>query len=132
LCGRHRQASFTEEKNWWRTSRRSRTRVAKAKPAGAKGTYIQRVAVSSTMGPGVKVEPGTLLASSHWHIQRTDGETAKAVSRFRFGPRRHNQPFFCLAGATPGTIARGWTGGVGVSSSAVALCGLRQRISVAR
>ena len=35
--------------------------VAKAKPAGAKGTYIQRVAVSSSMGPGVKVEPGTLL-----------------------------------------------------------------------
>jgi large subunit ribosomal protein L1 len=37
--------------------------VAKAKPAGAKGTYIQRVAVSSTMGPGVKVEPGSLLGS---------------------------------------------------------------------
>src|SRR5712672_1542053 len=35
--------------------------VQKAKPPGAKGTYIQRVAVSSTMGPGVKVEPGTLL-----------------------------------------------------------------------
>src|SRR6188508_397781 len=35
--------------------------VQKAKPAGSKGTYIQRVAVSSTMGPGVKVEPGTLL-----------------------------------------------------------------------
>src|ERR1700750_3255215 len=34
--------------------------VIKAKPAGAKGTYIQRVAVSSTMGPGVKVEPGSL------------------------------------------------------------------------
>jgi large subunit ribosomal protein L1 len=34
--------------------------VAKAKPAGAKGTYIQRVAVSSTMGPGVKVEPASL------------------------------------------------------------------------
>jgi large subunit ribosomal protein L1 len=30
--------------------------VAKAKPAGAKGTYIQRLAVSSTMGPGVKVD----------------------------------------------------------------------------
>ncbi len=25
--------------------------VAKAKPTGAKGTYIQRVALSSTMGP---------------------------------------------------------------------------------
>ena len=36
--------------------------VVKAKPAGAKGTYVQRVAVSSTMGPGVKVEPGTVLA----------------------------------------------------------------------
>src|SRR5215470_10536553 len=35
--------------------------VVKAKPSGAKGTYVQRVAVSSTMGPGVKVEPGTLL-----------------------------------------------------------------------
>jgi len=35
--------------------------VAKAKPAGAKGTYINRVAVSSTMGPGVKVEPNTLF-----------------------------------------------------------------------
>jgi len=35
--------------------------VAKAKPAGAKGTYIQRVAVSSTQGPGVKVDTSTLL-----------------------------------------------------------------------
>ena len=35
--------------------------VVKAKPTGAKGTYVQRIAVSSTMGPGVKVEPGTVL-----------------------------------------------------------------------
>ena len=34
--------------------------VAKAKPHGAKGTYIQRVAISSTMGPGVKVDPATV------------------------------------------------------------------------
>ena len=35
--------------------------VQKAKPAGAKGHYINRVAISSTMGPGVKVEPSTLF-----------------------------------------------------------------------
>ena len=35
--------------------------VQKAKPAGAKGTYIQRVAISSSQGPGVKVEPNTVL-----------------------------------------------------------------------
>jgi large subunit ribosomal protein L1 len=37
--------------------------VAKAKPQGAKGTYIQRVAVSSTMGPGVKVDPSTVVVA---------------------------------------------------------------------
>src|SRR6266508_1451417 len=37
--------------------------VQKAKPAGAKGTFINRVAVSSTMGPGVKVEPSSLFAA---------------------------------------------------------------------
>jgi large subunit ribosomal protein L1 len=38
--------------------------VAKAKPTGAKGTYIQRVAISSTQGPGVKVDPGTVSSGS--------------------------------------------------------------------
>ena len=37
--------------------------VVKAKPAGAKGTYLQRVAVSSTMGPGIKVEPSSVLTA---------------------------------------------------------------------
>ena len=36
--------------------------VNKAKPAGAKGTYINRVSVSSTMGPGVKVDTSSLTA----------------------------------------------------------------------
>ena len=34
--------------------------VNKAKPAGAKGHYINRVSISSTMGPGVKVDMATL------------------------------------------------------------------------
>ena len=36
--------------------------VQKAKPTGAKGTYVKRVAVSSTMGPGVHVDTTTLSA----------------------------------------------------------------------
>ncbi len=39
--------------------------VAKAKPAGAKGTYIQRVALCSTQGPGVKVDVSSLGAPLH-------------------------------------------------------------------
>src|SRR5262245_42788533 len=38
--------------------------VQKAKPSGAKGTFVQRVAVTSTMGPGVKVEPTSLFRSA--------------------------------------------------------------------
>ena len=34
----------------------------RAKPASAKGRYVRRVTVSSTMGPGVKVDPGRLRA----------------------------------------------------------------------
>ena len=38
--------------------------VQKAKPAGAKGTYLKRLALSSTMGPGVKIELGSLNADA--------------------------------------------------------------------
>ncbi len=31
--------------------------VRKAKPSGAKGTFIRRITLASTMGPGVKVDP---------------------------------------------------------------------------
>ena len=53
------KASFSEEK-LIENIKALADAVVKAKPAGSKGTYVQRVAVSSTMGPGVKVEPGSL------------------------------------------------------------------------
>ena len=34
--------------------------VTKAKPTGSKGTYLQRAAISSTMGPGVKLDIASL------------------------------------------------------------------------
>jgi large subunit ribosomal protein L1 len=35
--------------------------INKAKPTGAKGTYMKKVSLSSTMGPGVKVDVPSLL-----------------------------------------------------------------------
>ncbi|MBV8908522.1 MAG: 50S ribosomal protein L1 [Sphingomonas sp.] len=34
--------------------------ITRAKPTGAKGTFINKVTISSTMGPGVKLDPASL------------------------------------------------------------------------
>ena len=34
----------------------------RAKPSGAKGTYVKKISLSSTMGPGFKVDPASLNA----------------------------------------------------------------------
>src|SRR5579884_270961 len=56
------KASFPEEK-LVENIRAFADAVQKAKPPGAKGHYINRVAISSTMGPGVKVDIPSLFAS---------------------------------------------------------------------
>ncbi len=53
------KASFTEEA-LVDNIRAFTDAVMKAKPSGAKGTFVKRIAVTSTMGPGVKVEPASL------------------------------------------------------------------------
>ena len=37
--------------------------VNKAKPSGAKGKYVEKIALSSTQGKGVKVDPATALGA---------------------------------------------------------------------
>jgi large subunit ribosomal protein L1 len=60
------KASFTEDK-LVENIKAFADAVQKAKPPGAKGHYINRVAISSTMGPGVKVEPSSLFTGGGGH-----------------------------------------------------------------
>src|SRR6201993_3663875 len=56
------KASFTTDK-LVENIRAFADAVAKAKPSGAKGTFVHRIAISSTMGPGVKIEPASVMVS---------------------------------------------------------------------
>ena len=49
------KASFTEQA-LVENARALITALSKAKPSGAKGAYFKKVAMSSTMGPGVKID----------------------------------------------------------------------------
>jgi large subunit ribosomal protein L1 len=53
------KTSFEEEK-LLENARALADAIQRAKPAGAKGTYVKSAALSSTMGPGVRVDVGTL------------------------------------------------------------------------
>lgn len=55
------KASFTEEALLLNI-RALVDALNKAKPSGAKGTYVKKISLSSTMGPGVKVDTASLNA----------------------------------------------------------------------
>ncbi len=57
------KASFTAEK-LVENIKAFADAVQKAKPQGAKGHFINRIAISSTMGPGVKIEPSTVVVAT--------------------------------------------------------------------
>jgi len=54
------KVSFETEKLWENASALIDV-ILKAKPASTKGTYVKKIAVSSTMGPGIKVDPASPL-----------------------------------------------------------------------
>src|SRR3954469_4394003 len=57
------KASFDEQK-LVENIRAFADAVARAKPSGAKGTYVQRIAITSSMGPGVKVDPASVIGAA--------------------------------------------------------------------
>ena len=56
------KASFSEDQLYENTITFLRELV-RAKPAAAKGTYLKSVTLSSTMGPGVAIDPQVVLGS---------------------------------------------------------------------
>ena len=55
------KASFTEEA-LHANVKALMDALQRAKPSGAKGTYVKKISISSTMGPGFKIEPNSLNA----------------------------------------------------------------------
>ena len=55
------KASFSEEQ-LAQNIRAFADAVAKSKPQGVKGTFIKKISVSSTMGPGVRVETNSVFS----------------------------------------------------------------------
>lgn len=55
--------SFEPEKLWENASALIDV-ILRAKPAAAKGTYLKKIAISSTMGPGLKVDPASPLKAA--------------------------------------------------------------------
>ena len=74
--------------------------LQKAKPASAKGVYLQRVSVSSTMGPGVLVDHSTLDASGRgrgvevFSVRPSDDRQGRRECRTSktVGRRSHRRP----------------------------------------
>ena len=54
------KVSFEAEKLWENASALIDV-IQRAKPAASKGTYMKKISVSSTMGPGIKVDPASPL-----------------------------------------------------------------------
>ena len=38
--------------------------VVKAKPAASKGTYLKKISVSTTMGPGIRIDPASVAQAA--------------------------------------------------------------------
>ena len=57
------KASFSED-DLVRNIKAFAAAVQSAKPSGAKGTFVKKISLTSTMGPGVRIEPASVIAAA--------------------------------------------------------------------
>src|SRR5881275_2881840 len=62
------------------------TSLLRAKPAAAKGHYMQSVALSTTMGPGIRIDPATVRAAARGR-EHEAGREDRPRARAAGGPR---------------------------------------------
>ena len=58
------KASMSRDAAQATTCSRYRELIVRLKPSTAKGTYVKSVAISSTMGPGIRIDPNEIVRLS--------------------------------------------------------------------
>ena len=98
--------------------------VIKAKPSGAKGNYMKKISISSTMGPGVKISARRLAAALRRYRPAPRATAAQGAVRIPADDRRNCprllEPHGFAAGLRSSQMLQHETGnGTGIRRSAL-------------
>ena len=56
-------SSRSTRRSWWTTCQALLDAIVRAKPATSKGTYLKKISLSTTMGPGIRIDPASCVTA---------------------------------------------------------------------